>query len=54
MAIHGGDLDVVVVNWNTGGYLASCLESVYASAKGADWLGRVIAAGIGNCTYSQR
>lgn len=42
MAVREGDLDVVVVNWNTGGYLASCLESVYASAKSADWLGRVI------------
>ena len=42
MTIHGGDLDVVVVNWNTGRYLADCLESVYASAKGSEWLGRVI------------
>lgn len=37
-----GELDVVIVNWNTGGYLADCLESICASAKEADWLGRVI------------
>jgi GT2 family glycosyltransferase len=42
MKVPRGDLDVVVVNWNTGGYLADCLESVYASAKGSSWLGRVI------------
>jgi N-acetylglucosaminyl-diphospho-decaprenol L-rhamnosyltransferase len=27
-----GELDVVVVNWNTGRYLADCLRSVHASA----------------------
>lgn len=42
MKVPRGDLDVVVVNWNTGRYLADCLESVYASAKGSDWLARVI------------
>src|SRR6476469_7644429 len=28
-----GELDVVVVNWNTGGYLADCLQSVHAAAS---------------------
>lgn len=42
MKVFGGALDVVVVNWNTGAYLAGCLESVYVSAKGTGWLGRVI------------
>ncbi|MGY1618362.1 glycosyltransferase family 2 protein [Geodermatophilus sp. SYSU D00691] len=36
-----GEIDLVVVNWNTGGYLAECLRSVHASA-GRVGLGRVV------------
>jgi len=36
-----GELDVVIVNWNTGGYLADCLRSVHASAGAVD-LGRIV------------
>src|SRR3712207_6483587 len=35
-----GELDVVIVNWNTGGFLADCLRSVHESASVE--LGRVI------------
>lgn len=42
MTVNGAHVDVVVVNWNAGGYLAGCLESVHASAKGSEWLGRII------------
>lgn len=40
-------LDVVVVNWNTGRYLATCLESVHRSAASVD-LGRVIVVDNGS------
>jgi N-acetylglucosaminyl-diphospho-decaprenol L-rhamnosyltransferase len=36
-----GCLDVVIVNWNTGEYLRSCLASLGAAASSAD-LGRVV------------
>lgn len=36
-----GDLDVVVVNWNTGGYLGECLGSVYDSSPSTQ-LGKVV------------
>jgi N-acetylglucosaminyl-diphospho-decaprenol L-rhamnosyltransferase len=35
------DLDVVVVNWNTGGYLGECLASVYESSAPVR-LGKVV------------
>jgi GT2 family glycosyltransferase len=35
------EVDVVVVNWNTGGYLAQCLESVHATVP-AEVLGKVV------------
>jgi GT2 family glycosyltransferase len=38
--INTGELDVVIVNWNTGGYLAECLRSVHA--PGSVDLGRVV------------
>jgi GT2 family glycosyltransferase len=48
---RAGELDVVVVNWNTGGYLAACLGSVHASAGAVD-LGRVVVVDNASCDDS--
>jgi N-acetylglucosaminyl-diphospho-decaprenol L-rhamnosyltransferase len=48
---RAGALDVVVVNWNTGSYLADCLRSVHASAGTVD-LGRVVVVDNASCDDS--